>query len=235
MEAWYRLGWWRPFTAAETIEVLGDADAVASRAAEIVQSEVASRGHTRIVLAGGTTPRRCYEVLASRPVAWGRVAILFGDERCVPPQHAESNFLMASDALLRRSAPATVHRIPAELGPAVAAQLYEPIVAQGPLDLVLLGLGSDGHTASLFPDNPALAARSLVTAVYDAPKPPGERVSLTLRALRAAKRVGFLVTGEDKADALRRALEGTVPAGLIPHAEWIADASATSRLDGRKR
>ena len=157
---------------------------------------------------------------------WGRVTVLFGDERCVPPSDADSNFRAAAEALLDRAAPATVHRIPGELGPEAAAALYEPLVAAGPLDLVLLGIGPDGHTASLFPGHPALDAPGLVAAVRGAPKPPPERVTLTLRALRGATRVIFLVSGSDKRDAVRRAQAGLVPAGMIPDAEWLISRDA---------
>lgn len=204
------------------MSVLRDADAVAELAAAIVREVVAATAdRVRIVLAGGTTPRRSYERLATSDVAWGRVEILFGDERCVPPDHAESNYALAATALLRHVAPAIVCRIPAELGPEAAAALYEPVVAARPLDLVLLGIGPNGHTAFLFPGNPALEARGLVVAVHGAPKPPPDRVSLTLGALRSARRVLILATGREKAAAVLAAREGTVPSGMIAGAEWL--------------
>jgi len=210
--------------------VCADSEEVAARAAKLVAAEIGARGRTRLVLAGGTTPCRSYELLREHGVEWGRVTILFGDERCLPPHDPGSNFRMADDALLRHVAPASVHRIPAELGPDRAAGLYEPAVSGGPLDLVLLGIGQDGHTASLFPGSPALDATTLVAPVRGAPKPPPLRVTLTLRALRGARRVVILATGADKADAVRRALAGTVPAGLIPQAEWLVDAAAAGPI-----
>jgi len=108
----------------------------------------------------------------------------------------------------------------------VAAAAYEPLVAVAPLDLILLGIGPDGHTASLFPGSAALGVAGYVTAVHGAPKPPPDRVSLTLRALREARRVVFLVAGADKKDAVRRAQLGTVPAGLISNAEWLVAKDA---------
>ena len=122
----------------------------------------------------------------------------------------------------------SVFRIPAELGPAQAAALYDPIVAAAPLDLVLLGIGPDGHTASLFPGDPALEATGHVTGVRSAPKPPAERVTVTLRALREATRVVILAAGADKAGALQRAKSGAVPAGMIEHAEWLVTSDAAS-------
>ena len=114
----------------------------------------------------------------------------------------------------------------AELGPEEAAARYEALVAAAPMDLVLLGIGPDGHTASLFPGNAALGASTYVVAVHGAPKPPSDRVTLTLRALREARRVIVLVAGRDKADAVRRAMAGEVPAGMIPGAEWLVTRDA---------
>jgi 6-phosphogluconolactonase len=206
--------------------VYPDAERLATAAAAIVAEAVRSAAPLRLVLAGGTTPKRCYTLLAAMDLSWARVTALFGDERCVPPLDPESNFRLASEALLRTACPATVHRIPAELGPDEAAAAYEPIVAAAPLDLVLLGVGPDGHTASLFPGNPALHATGYVVGVRNAAKPPPERVSLTLRALRGAKRVLILAAGADKKEAVRRAFAGEVPAGMIEHAEWLVTADA---------
>ena len=133
---------------------------------------------------------------------------------------------MVDQVLLRQAAPASVHRMAGELGAEEAARRYDPLVARSPLDLVLLGIGPDGHTASLFPGNIALQATTHVAPVHGAPKPPPERVTLTLRALREAGRVLVLVSGKDKADAVRRAMAGEVPAGLIAHAEWLVTRDA---------
>ncbi len=210
------------------MRVLADAQAVAQAAAGEIAK--ALRGGARtLVLAGGTTPRRAYELLAGMDVKWGRVTVLFGDERCVPPDDPESNYRIARQSLLDRVAPATVHRVPAELGPEEGARLYASVVAGlEPLDLVLLGLGPDGHCASLFPGHRALQATGWAVAVRGAPKPPPDRVSLTLSALRGARRVIFLATGAEKAEALRRAHRGEVPAGMIPGAEWFVDREAAA-------
>ncbi|MEA2660842.1 MAG: 6-phosphogluconolactonase [Chloroflexota bacterium] len=205
-----------------------DAERLAAAAAAIVADSLRSATALRLVLAGGTTPTRAYQLLAAMELPWGRATVLFGDERCLPPLHPESNYHSATEALLRVACPATVHRIPAELGPDVAAAAYEPIVAAAPCDLVLLGIGTDGHTASLFPGNPALRATGYVAGVRNAAKPPPERVTLTLRALREARRVVILAAGADKKDAVRRAFAGEVPAGMIDHAEWLITADAAS-------
>ena len=205
--------------------VFPDAERLAVAAATIVAETLRSPHALRLALAGGTTPKRCYALLAAMDLSWARATVLFGDERCLPPLDPETNFQIAS-ALLRVACPATVHRIPGELGPEAAALSYEPIVAAAPLDLVLLGIGTDGHTASLFPGNAALAATGYVVGVRNAAKPPPERVSFTFRALREAKRVVILAAGADKKEAVRRAFAGQVPAGMIEHAEWLVTADA---------
>ena len=206
--------------------VLDTAEDVAASAASEIASTIADGART-LVLAGGTTPRRCYELLSRLEVDWGRVTILFGDERCVRPDHPDSNYRMAREAMLDRVAPATVHRIPAELGPDEAAGLYSHVVAAlAPLDIVLLGVGEDGHTASLFPGHDSLAAKGWAIGIRDAPKPPPQRVTLTLSALRGARRVIILATGAGKAAAVAMAKRGEVPSGMIAGARWLIDREA---------
>jgi len=207
--------------------VLETAEEVAAAAAGEIAGAIGSGAARTLVLAGGSTPRRCYELLADLDVAWGRVAVLFGDERCVPPDHPDSNYRMAREALLDRVAPATVHRMPAELGPDEGAALYSPVVASlAPLDFVLLGVGEDGHTASLFPGHPAVNASGWAIGIRDSPKPPPDRVTLTLPVLRAARRVLILATGAGKAEAVAKARTGSVPSGMIEEARWLLDAAA---------
>ncbi|MGH7861039.1 MAG: 6-phosphogluconolactonase [Candidatus Dormibacteraceae bacterium] len=208
------------------VRVLEDAAAVAREAAQLVAADVRDGART-LVLAGGSTPRSAYELLAAMDLEWGRVLILFGDERCLPPTDPESNYAMAKGALLDKIAPAGVLRIAAELGPEVAASDYDRLLQDlGPLDLVLLGMGEDGHCASLFPDSRQLQSTALVAPVRGAPKPPAERVTLTLRALNEARRVVFMVTGQGKAAALQRARRAEVPAGRIAGAEFLVDRAA---------
>ena len=210
------------FTVLESAE-----DVAAAAAADI--AEAIREGARTLVLAGGTTPRRCYERLAPLDVEWGRVTVLFGDERCVRPDHPDSNYRMAREALLDRVAPATVHRMPAELGPEEGAGFYSHVVAAvAPLDLVLLGVGEDGHTASLFPGHPALQAEGWAIGIRDSPKPPPQRVTLTLSTLRSARRVIILATGAAKADAVARAKRGEVPSGMIAGARWLIDRAAAA-------
>jgi 6-phosphogluconolactonase len=210
------------------------ADVAAVGAAEIAK---ALRGGARtLVLAGGTTPRRCYELLADLDVEWGRVTILFGDERCVPPDHPESNYRMARKALLDKVSPASVHRMAGELGPDGGASEYARVVAGlAPLDVVILGVGEDGHTASLFPGHPALKARGWTVGVRNSPKPPPERVTLTLKALRGARQVIVLASGAGKAQAVAMAKRKEVPSGMIAGAQWLIDKAAASSLSASGR
>jgi len=209
--------------------VLETAEEVAANAAADI-AEAIRAGSRTLVLAGGTTPRRCYELLARLDVAWGRVTVLFGDERCVAPDHPDSNYRMAREALLDHVAPATVHRIPGELGPDEAAAAYSRVVAGlAPLDIVVLGIGEDGHTASLFPGDPAVNARGWAVGIRNSPKPPPERVTLTLQALRGAHQVLILATGAGKAQAVSMAKRQEVPSGMIAGARWLLDRAAAGQ------
>ncbi len=165
---------------------------------------IGERGLFRIVLAGGRTPERTYRMLSEVETDWRCWQIFFGDERCLPVDDPQRNSLMASRAWLDRVAilQANIHAIPAELGPLKAAQFYEPLVAEAlPFDLVLLGLGNDGHTASLFPGMP-VQRESLVQPVFNAPKPPPERVTLGAAALSQSRDILVLVNGAGKRQAL---------------------------------
>jgi 6-phosphogluconolactonase len=206
--------------------VLDSPEDVAAAAASDIAGAL-REGARSLVLAGGTTPQRCYELLSQMDVEWGRVTILFGDERCVRPDHPDSNYRMARETLLDRVSPATVHRMPAELGPDEGAGLYAHIVASvAPLDVVTLGVGEDGHTASLFPGHEALKATALVVGIRNSPKPPPQRVTMTLPALQRARRVIILATGAGKADAVAKARRGEVPSGMIAGARWLIDRAA---------
>lgn len=182
---------------------------------------LAARGAFHIVLAGGGTPRRVYQALAGEPHDWARWHVWFGDERCLPANDPERNSRMAREVWLDKVAlPAgNRHVIPAEHGAQAAAQTYSRELAGiGPFDLVLLGMGQDGHTASLFPGHLWGEASDApdALAVADAPKPPPARVSLSAQRLSRARRVLFLITGADKRDALARWRRGeALPVGAI--------------------
>ena len=211
------------FTVLDTPEDVAQAGANAI-------AQALQEGARTLTLAGGTTPAKCYELLADMKVEWGRVTLLFGDERCVAPDHPDSNYRMARETLLDKVAPATVHRMPAELGPDEGAVEYaKTIAALVPLDVVILGIGEDGHTASLFPGHPLLKARGLVAGIRDSPKPPPERVTLTLPALQNARQVIILATGKGKAEAVALAKRQQVPSGMIAGARWLIDRAAAGR------
>ena len=202
-----------------------DADGCARRAAALM----ADPDIVHLALAGGSTPLRAYERLGGLRSDWSGVHLWYGDERCVPEGDEDANHTMASRAL---DAPAaTWHRIRGELGPDAAAADYAEELAGVTLDLTLLGMGEDGHTASLFPGNPALDLDGIAVGVRGSPKPPPERVSLALDFLNASGRIVLLVTGAGKRDALARVLAGPdpdVPASLLERARLtvVADAAA---------
>jgi len=204
------------------IDVRTDPASVAAAAAErwiaCASEAISARGLFAVALAGGSTPRALYGRLAESPwrerIDWGRTVVFFGDERCVPPDHPESNYRMAFETLLAKVPvpPDNVQRILGEAAePNEAAVLYEaalrgafPDDAVPRFDLILLGMGSDGHTASLFPGTRALDEKARWVVANWVPKLEAWRVTLTYPVIRAARRVLFLVTGRDKAPAFRR-------------------------------
>ena len=207
--------------------------AVARRIAESAAQAIAAHGVFHVALAGGETPRRCYEKLRSLAIDWTHVQIYFGDERCMPVGDAQRNDTMVSDTLLEHIGipPENIHAIPAELGAREAASRYADVLGNiEQLDLVLLGMGEDGHTASLFPGNPATENSAAAVPVFNSPKPPAERVSLGMCMLNAARQKIFLVAGAGKRDALRQILQGTLsPAARVAAAEWHLDRAALPR------
>jgi 6-phosphogluconolactonase len=179
---------------------------VCARINSAARQAIAARGTFRIVLAGGTTPAAVYRALAETAADWPRWQIYFGDERCLPLDNPERNSVMAMRNWLDGVAipSENIHVIPAEHGASEAAHAYDAVVKLArPFDLVLLGMGEDGHTASLFPDHQH-DANELVHAIHNAPKPPSERVSLGERALNDAQVVLVLITGMAKHAAVER-------------------------------
>ncbi|MBA2349735.1 MAG: 6-phosphogluconolactonase [Solirubrobacterales bacterium] len=208
-----------------------DAEGAARRAAALM----ADPEIVHLALAGGSTPKTSYELLGGLRSDWSPVHLWYGDERCVPPEDEDSNHRMASRAL--EAPDATWHRMRGELGPEAAAAAYAEELAGVTLDLTLLGMGEDGHTASLFPGNAALDVDGIAVGVFGSPKPPPERVSLTLDFLNASRRIVLLVAGEGKAEALARVLEGPdpdVPSSLLDRSRLtiVADAAALGEAGG---
>ena len=214
-------------------QTLADSDAVATRATEMIlqaaRVAIQQRGVFHLVLAGGSTPAKVYRQLAGAQADWTHWQLYFGDERCLPADHAERNSQMAATAWLARGQiPANhIHPIRAELGAAGAAREYAALISKTrPFDMVLLGIGEDGHTASLFPGQ-SFPPGELVHAVSGAPKPPPERVSLSAGSLSDSRDVLVLVTGSGKRDAVRQWQQGA----NLPIAHITARQHMTVLLD----
>jgi 6-phosphogluconolactonase len=211
--------------------------------ASVVAQELveAARAGQAIVLTGGSSPRRAYEQSAELEPDWSEASLWWGDERCVPPDDERSNYLLAKESLLDRLAakPRGVERIRGELGAEAAADEYDAKLRGAELDLILLGLGSDGHAASLYPNEPTLEERERRAVPAEAKLEPFvDRVTMTLPVLCSAPDVLFLVTGVEKADAAERAFgrppDPGTPASLIRSAAGrtrvVADTAAAARL-----
>ncbi len=228
------------------VRVLTDPIALAAAAAEWIARRCRDVERFCIAVTGGNTPHFLYEALASSTfrtsIDWQRWHVYWGDERAVLPDDAQSNYRLVVDTLLSKVPVPTeqVHRMDAErpdLQTAAAdyARLLEEECGRPPrLDVVLLGLGADGHTASLFPGTAALRVDDTWATASRASYPPFERLTLTLPALNAAAHVAFLVTGDSKGAALRGVIEGTVPAARVHPADgqllWFLDSTAARSL-----
>lgn len=226
-------------------------NACAEQIAEALKPTSEGRTMT-MALSGGSTPRRMHEILAGRPdVDWSKVHVFWGDERTVPPDHEESNFRMAKESLLDRvSVPEDqIHRMAGEKDPDLAAQEYEQEIRtvfdvslpdMPRFDVVLLGMGADGHTASLFPGTDALKVHDRYAVANHVPQQNTDRLTLTFPVLNSARLVIFMVAGADKADAVQRCLEGSKdvpPAGQVQPADgqcrWLLDSESAARLTPR--
>ncbi len=200
------------------------AQEAARSTAEVIDSTIRARGTCYWALAGGETPRGCYEALAAEPyrsrLAWERVRFFWSDERLVPVDDPASNYGMARAALLSRIEAREDYVFPLQ-DPARYSELLGRLPRNGGLfprfDLIHLGMGEDGHTASLFPGDPALGEQRALVLRVRAVKPPPDRLTLTLPVLNAARQVLFLVQGPGKRDALARVLAGdaSIPAGMV--------------------
>ena len=232
---------------AGTLEVVKDAGALAARAAEIIAGRVrTATAPYRVVLSGGSTPRATYQLLACKDVDWGCAELFFSDERFVPPDHKDSNYRMVRESLLASGMvnPRKLLAIPTDGTPQSAADRYDETLRQQygasslelgvPLfHLTLLGLGDDGHTASLLPGQSVLNEREKWAAAV--PQGRGEpRITLTYPALESSALIIFLVSGAAKRDALAQARGGLLPAGALkPQGEvlWLVDEAAAGEED----
>ena len=239
-----------------TVSVSEDAVALASSAADwllgLAADAISREGRFLVALSGGGTPRVLYQALAAAPwrerAQWDRWDVFFGDERAVPPEDGASNYHMARQTLLDHVpvAPERVHRMAAERADLdAAAQAYSSVLAEacppaGPeavprLDCILLGIGENGHTASLFPGDPSLQVRDRWAVRSRADYAPCDRITVTFPVLNTASHVAFLVSGGSKGDALRGVVQGTVPAAGVqpPEGElrWFLDADAAESME----
>lgn len=241
---------------APEIKILRDAAALADEGArrfvKIATEAVAERGRFIAALSGGSTPRGMNELLSApkfrSQVPWAKTYLFFADERFVPPEHPDSNYLMVKESLLKNIAipENNVFRVQTEgCSPEEAARSYASSLikttgnSEPRLDLILLGMGPDGHTASLFPNSPVLDSQGLVAAVYNSPKPPPVRVTFTFPLINNAREIIFLITGSDKAPVVRRALKDTITYKEIPASgikpkdgklQWLVDEKAYQEL-----
>lgn len=232
--------------------VLKDAEALAQEACkrfiDLASASIITTGQFTVVLAGGSTPKQLHKLLAQnhkKSLDWSKVFIFFGDERLVPPYHPDSNYGVADEDLIAELPIPDENVFPfvtIDISPEDAASLYEQELKRFfnkdvSFDLVILGMGPDGHTASLFPNHPALADDSgtLVLGIHDSPKPPPQRLTLSFKALNSAKTVMLLAAGESKSDALKRARAGEdLPIAKLSAATelvWLLDEAAASKLE----
>lgn len=235
------------------VTVYADATTLAQAAADLcvtlAHEAIQARGRFAVALSGGSTPRAMHGHLSRRPVAWARVQVFWSDERCVPPDHEYSNYRMARETLLDHiPIPAeNVHRLRGEAAPAQAAAEYEAELrlafpGQPRFDLIVLGLGDDGHTASIFPGTSAVQeqARWVVAQEHNFPPPPlVSRLTFTPPLINAAANVVFLVAGASKAERLQDVLHGphrpeVLPAQVVRPTDgqliWMVDEAAAKRL-----
>ena len=230
------------------IVVLPDPIALAREAADrfvvLARSAIASQGRFTVALSGGSTPQLLYEQLVTQPIEWQHVHIFWGDERCVPPDHPDSNYGMAQRTLLSHiDIPAqNVHRLHGEIDPVQAAQHYEAelraVFGTRPrFDLILLGMGTDAHTASLFPGTPALHERQRWVVAQYVDQLRANRLTLTPPIINDAANVIFLIAGSDKAAALRSVWHGPHDPDRFPaqsvmpttgHVTWLVDQVAVA-------
>jgi len=227
------------------------ARAAADQFVTLSMEAIAARGHFSVALAGGSTPRATYETLATlefaQKVNWERVYVFWGDERLVPPEHEDSNYRLAFEAMLNiiPIPKENIHRMLGEAQPQDAARAYQESIRDffiphtPSFDLILLGMGDDGHTASIFPDTTPIYEDTLLVMAHYVDKLAAWRVTFTPRLINAAKNVSFLVSGERKARRLRQVLVGPYQPEVLPaqvvrpssgRLRWLIDDAAALHL-----
>ena len=238
----------QPHHSVTTELVVVEREAFVSSAARRLVTEIRrvleSRARCSLALSGGSTPGPVYARLAAELPdrdTWDRIDVFFGDERCVPPGDPASNYRMVKECLLDRVPvhPSQIHRMEGERPDHdAAARAYEAILPER-LDLLVLGLGGDGHIASLFPGAPSLGETRRRVLAVTTPKPPFDRLTITPPVIRVARLTIGLVAGTDKAESLARAIDGPsapdrTPGQLARAGLWIADSAAAARLEARR-
>ena len=206
------------------------AKAAAEYLAELITKTLKKQKLCHIALPGGSTPAKCFAYLTKKNLNWQNIHWYLGDERCYPVGHAERNDTMIREHLwLPIHCPDNnIHPMQTELGAEAAAEQYSKVIEQiGTLDIALLGMGEDGHTASLFPDNPALKLKQAAIPVHNSPKPPADRVSLSINTLQSTKNRIVLATGAGKQWAIQQIKQSAdLPINCIGQLEWFVDNAA---------
>jgi 6-phosphogluconolactonase len=213
-------------------------DAASIAAADFIAAQISTsieaRGVCHMIVPGGNTPARCFALLAEMPLQWDKVHCYPGDERCYEVGHAERNDVMIEANLLSRIPDVHFYPMPAELGAERAAEAYramvDPIIM---FDIAFLGMGEDGHTASLFPGNAALRQTASVVAVHGSPKPPADRVSMSLSTIRQARQRVVLTAGASKRAIMARIRAGEpLPVNQVGDIHWFVDEASISKDSG---
>jgi len=207
------------------------ATAAADFIAEHIAASIAARGVCHMIVPGGNTPAGCFAALAEKSLSWDKVHCYPGDERCYEAGHTERNDVMIKKHLLSRLPVINFHPMPSELGAEQAAEAYrETVDAIDAFDIAFIGMGEDGHTASLFPGNVALEKTASVVAVHDSPKPPTDRVSMSLLTLRRARLRVVLTAGASKAEIMVRIRAGeTLPVNQVGDIHWFVDEASVTK------
>ncbi len=206
------------------------AKAAADFIAHTIEASIQKNNICHVALPGGSTPKYCLTCLADKKLPWEKVHWYLGDERCFPKGHAERNDVMLEKYLWSKISDTHIYRMQAEKGAEAAATAYRDVVAEFDcFDLAFLGLGEDGHTASLFPDNAALGDTRSVIPVYHSPKPPSERVSLSVTTLKSALNRVVLVGGNEKAAVIAQIKNNEpLPVNCLGDIFWYVDEAAVS-------
>jgi len=193
-----------------------------------IRAAIEARGICHMIVPGGNTPTHCFAALAEKPLQWDKLHCYPGDERCYQVGHAERNDVMIEANFLSRTPGIHFHPMPAELGAKQAALSYQATIEAVDLfDIAFLGMGEDGHTASLFPENVALAETASVVAVHHSPKPPADRISMSMPVLRQVRLRVVLVAGRSKAPIMERVRSGEpLPVNQVGDIHWFVDEAS---------